>query len=371
MSDRELRKSTRDASERLKQRQETKELLKEIKKRRTAYFEAITETEKQVSELEEATNSSLNKTLDWDFENSDSEDDEEIEPLQAAKSPESSVISQRDTQFRHPPSPRNWSTSVNKFFPDNCEVTPVIPAPTQSSGSVPHSLPSPRLNLETITEADSDEVFDQQIEASSDEVFDQQIGAPIGTLDQTRNPEGSSGDIVTAVDTHIDRVNQNSEMDADTYNGKLREIKSEVSRVDRKWQGYTKDDVDLSDQNVCHSQLHEIAVAEESCQDKIFELIYELDENNAVDEDRIKSLRSTSDDLRKRVKTNSKDVRARLTELIKASDEARPMSAYEQQSLALRENELKNKKNEKSTKVKTKIENCLKDVKSLTTKLKE
>ena len=149
MSDRELRKSTRDASERLKQRQEAKQLLTEIKTRRTAYSEAITEAENQISELQEAADTSLNKTLDWDFENSDSEDDEEIEPLQAAKSPESSVISQRDTQFRHPPSPRNWSTSVNKFFPDNCEVTPVIPAPTQSSGSVPHSLPSPRLNLNT------------------------------------------------------------------------------------------------------------------------------------------------------------------------------------------------------------------------------
>ena len=365
MSDRELRKSTRDASERLKQRQEAKQLLKEIKIRRSAYSEAITEAENQISELQEAADTSLNKTLDWDFENSDSEDDEEIEPLQAAKSPESSVISQRDTQFRHPPSPRNWSTSVNKFFPDNCEVTPVIPAPTQSSGSVPHSLPSPRLNLETITEADSDEVFDQQIEASSDEVFDQQIGAPIGTLDQTRDPEGSSGDIVTAVDTHIDRVNQNSEMDADTYNGKLREIKSEVDKVDRKWQGYTKDDVHLCDQNVCHSQLHEIAVAEESCQDKIFEFIYELDENIAVDEDRIKSLRSMSDELRKRVKTNSNEVKARLTDLIKAAEEAKPMSAYEQQSIDLKKSEHEARKNEKTSKVKTKIDLCHKDANSL------
>ena len=106
MSDRELRKSTRDASERLKQRQEAKQLLKEINIRRTAYSEAITEAENQISELQEAADTSLNKTLDWDFENSDFEDDEEIEPLQAAKSPENSVISQRDTHVRHSPSPR-------------------------------------------------------------------------------------------------------------------------------------------------------------------------------------------------------------------------------------------------------------------------
>ena len=82
MSDRELRKTTRDASERLKQRQEAKQLLKEIKIRRTAYSEAITEAENQIGELQEAADTSLNKTLDWDFENSDSEDDEEMRARQ-------------------------------------------------------------------------------------------------------------------------------------------------------------------------------------------------------------------------------------------------------------------------------------------------
>ena len=154
-------------------------------------------------------------------------------------------------------------------------------------------------------------------------------------------------------------------MDANTYNGKLREIKSEVGKVDRKWQGYTKDDVHLCDQNVCHSQLHEIAVAEESCQDKIFEFIYELDENIEVDEERIKSLRSMSDELRKRVKTNSNEVKARLTDLIKAAEEAKPMSAYEQQSIDLKKNEHIARKNEKSSKVKTKIDLCHKDANSL------
>ena len=52
MSDRQLRKSTLNASERLKQRQETKKLLKDIKKQRAAYSEAITESEQEISQLE-------------------------------------------------------------------------------------------------------------------------------------------------------------------------------------------------------------------------------------------------------------------------------------------------------------------------------
>ena len=91
-------------------------------------------------------------------------------------------------------------------------------------------------------------------------------------------------------------------MDADTYKGKLLQIKSEVGKVDRKWQAYTKDDIELLDQSACLSKLEKIGDAEELCQDKIFNLIYELDENVETDEARIKSLRSMSDELRKRVK---------------------------------------------------------------------
>ena len=80
-----------------------------------------------------------------------------------------------------------------------------------------------------------------------------------------------------------------------------------MAREDHMWQGYTKDDTVLYDQY--HSKLQTIDDIEELCQDKIFYLLYELDENIKADEVRKKSLRSMSDDSRKRVKTNSKEDR--------------------------------------------------------------
>ena len=146
MSDRQLRKSTLNASERLKQRQETKKLLKDIKKRRAAYSEAITESEQEVSQLEKSTISNPSSdTEDWVLEISDS-DNEYIDPLGAVKSPnKSSLLSEGSHIQGNSPSPRNWSTEVNQFFPDGCVSTPVIPAPSSSSRSVTRSLPSPRL----------------------------------------------------------------------------------------------------------------------------------------------------------------------------------------------------------------------------------
>ena len=74
MSDRELRKSTRDASERRKQREEARQLLKDIKERRASYPEVIAELDAQIEESEVVSNSSLlSNSLDWDFENSDSQ----------------------------------------------------------------------------------------------------------------------------------------------------------------------------------------------------------------------------------------------------------------------------------------------------------
>ena len=161
MSDRQLRMSTLNASERLKQRQETKKILKDIKKRRTAYSEAITESEQEISQLEKSTTSIPSSDAeDWVLELSDS-DNEYIDPLGAVKSPNKSSLPSEGSQIQgNSPSPRNWSTKVNQFFPDGCVSTPVIPGPSSSSRSVTHSLPSPRLNLETIVEAERDEVFD-------------------------------------------------------------------------------------------------------------------------------------------------------------------------------------------------------------------
>ena len=84
MSDRQLRKSTLNASERLKQRQETKKLLKDIKKQRAAYSEAITVSEQEISQLENSAVSILSSdTEDWLLENSDS--DNEYRPLRGSQ----------------------------------------------------------------------------------------------------------------------------------------------------------------------------------------------------------------------------------------------------------------------------------------------
>ena len=213
MSDRELRKSTRDASERRKQREEARQLLKDIKERRASYPEVIAELDAQIEESEVVSNSSLlSNSLDWDFENSDSES-ECLEPLRVVDSQaESSRPSETSHTQGHSPSPGSWSTAVNQFFPDGCEVTPANPVLSSTSRSVAHSLPSPRLNLAPIIESEREEVFDQQEE----------------------NP---------------------SRMDTDTYNRKLIQIKCEVDKVDRKRLKYTKDDVELFDQSECWSKL--------------------------------------------------------------------------------------------------------------------
>ena len=65
MSDRELRKSTRDASERRTQREEARQLLKDIKERRASYPEVIAELDAQIDESEVVSNSNLlSKSID-------------------------------------------------------------------------------------------------------------------------------------------------------------------------------------------------------------------------------------------------------------------------------------------------------------------
>ena len=109
-----------------------------------------------------ASNSSLlSIPVDWDFQNSDSES-ECIEALKVVESPvKSSLPSEASHTQGHSPSPGSWS-SVNQFFPEGCETTPVNPVLSSSSRSVADTLPSPRLNLEPVVETECDEVFDHQ-----------------------------------------------------------------------------------------------------------------------------------------------------------------------------------------------------------------
>ena len=237
----------------------------------------------------------------WDFENLDSES-EIIKALSVVKSPDKSLPSDASHKQGH-------VTKVNEFFPDGCETTPVNPVlQSSSSRSVAHILPSPRLKLEPVVVTECDEVFDHQ-EKSSEEVFDHENDTP--------------EDLRSAADTadsYREETNQyyTPKMEADTYKEKLLQIRSEVDKVDRKWQAYTKDDVEVViDMSECLAKLQKVEDAEELCQNKIFDMIYELDENVEADGVRIKSLRSMSDDLRKRVKTNSKEVKVKMADILR------------------------------------------------------
>ena len=235
-----------------------------------------------------ASNSSLlSIPVDWDFQNSDSES-ECIEALKVVESPvKSSLPSEASHTQGHSPSPGNWS-SVNQFFPEGSETTSANPVLSSSSRSVAETLPSSRLNLEPVVETECDEVFDHQ-EKSSGEVFDHQTDTSEDLRSSTDKIDGYREET---------NLNYTPKMDTDTYSRKLLQIKCEVDRVDRKRLKYTKNVIRLVDQPECLAKLQKIEDAEELCQDKIFELIHELDENVEADEARIKFLRSLSDELR-------------------------------------------------------------------------
>ena len=276
-----------------------------------------------------------------------------IDPLGAVKSPNKSSLPSEGSHIQgHSPSRGSWS-NINQFFPDGCVITPVIPAPSSSSRSVTHSLPSPRLNLKTIVETERDEVFDQQEERFG-EAFDQQEESPGVAFDQqTEVPEALT------VNTTETIPNSTLTMDTDAYNRKLLQIKLEVDRVDRKRGAYTKDQVNEIDHTRCHVKLDEIQNAEESCQDKIFELIYELDENVEADKARVNTLRSLSDDLRKRVMTNANEVKVRMAEILREKEENKPMSAWEKKNLELKQQEEAKRATIKSNNLLKKIDKCV------------
>ena len=218
--------------------------------------------------------------------------------------------------------------------------------------------------MQTIVETERDEVFEQQEERSG-ETFDQQEERSEQSFDQqTEVPEALTGN------TTEPNPNSTPNMETDAYNRKLIQIKLEVDRVDRKRGAYTKDQVNEIDHTRCHVKLDEIQNAEESCQDKIFELIYELDENVAADEARIKSLRSLSDDLRKRVMTNANEVKVRMAEILREKEENKPMSAWEKKNLELKQQEDAKRATLKSNNLLKKIDKCVEKAENLINKLK-
>ena len=173
MSDRELRKSTREASEKTNIRQEARQNAKQSKKQKSVYSELIATVEKEISEAEASgvrilsdSGESTEAIQEVGDADGDSSSDEYVDPLKAVKSPVKPIVSSRSEELNQPgptPSPGTWSTSVNQFFPEGCIRTPIVPPPSFSS-SVGSNLPSPILNLENIIEEPlEEEVFDANI----------------------------------------------------------------------------------------------------------------------------------------------------------------------------------------------------------------
>ena len=311
MSDRKLRKSTLNASERVKQREETRNLLKEIKRRRAVYSGAIDEIETQIDDIETA------PTADPVDDVDDSSADEYIDPLKAVKSPRKVVLdSEVSNVHRSSSCPDSaWSTQ-NQFFPEGCVTTPILLAPgTSNVCSLRPSIPSPRLALRSILERETDEVFEEEIEnleeVREEEVFDNQEESP-------RVIEGSA----SLGEPHN---SANSSMDDAIFNNKLVQINLEIDKVDIRLQKFTKDDVNLIHKDECLAKLQRIEDAEEACQAKILEFIYELNGTDAGDATKIVTLRNLSAALMQRVKQNANEVAIKMAELLRST----PLSEVE------------------------------------------
>ena len=72
--------------------------------------------------------------------------------------------------------------------------------------------------------------------------------------------------------------------------------------MDYKLQNFAKDDVNLMHKDECLTKLQRIEDAEEACQAKILEFIYELNGTDAGDATKITTLRNLSAELKQRVK---------------------------------------------------------------------
>ena len=91
------------------------------------------------------------------------------------------------------------------------------------------------------------------------------------------------------------------------------------------------------------TSLKEINNSNELCQEKIYEAILSLNENIASDLEKINTLRRLADELNVKVKTNSKDVKLKLDNLVTN----KPLSAAEKRS-----------SDEKVSKLEAKLTNC-------------
>ena len=132
-------------------------------------------------------------------------------------------------------------------------------------------------------------------------------------------------------------------MDEEAFNAIMISLRREVFRVEQKIKSFGPEDVCLNLKDEIPTSLKEINNSNEFCQEKIYEAILSLNENIASDLEKINTLRRLADELKVKVKTNSKDVKLKLDNLVTN----KPLSAAEKRS-----------SDEKVSKLEAKLTNC-------------
>ena len=114
-----------------------------------------------------------------------------------------------------------------------------------------------------------------------------------------------------------ERINESTAMDAETFQPLMVSIRREIFSVEQKIKCFTTSDVSLDLKEEIPSRLEKIDECNVICQEKIFGLIISLDANVPSNLDKTNALRKLADDLNSKVRTNSVQVREKLSDLIK------------------------------------------------------
>ena len=157
MSDKNLRESTKKVKENQIKRSEIAADIKKQKKKSKALQKQIREEEKiyqrEAVELAEYTAQNLEITVEdlveeehagnETFDNNSEPTDDDWDPLGVIKTPRKLIESEEVPSA-------SWSTKVNQFFPQDCELSPRLERRETVTSNIPGNLSPPV--LERITE---------------------------------------------------------------------------------------------------------------------------------------------------------------------------------------------------------------------------
>ena len=223
------------------------------------------------------------------FDDKGSEEEEEyFDPLGAVKSPTKKNYGGKDslvvtlTRRRSQEGPGdNWSIKFNKFFPSDCVVSP----PPCLSPS------SPRFHGYLNQLGEGQEAF---IEVFEDE-----------------------GGIDTNISTEVHSIEHYpSNMDANVYKARLKEVKKAFAKVDRRIKYLRPDNITLQDKETYKDYLEETRKLLDEAQDAAFELCSDLDITTEDDGRRIQEINLLESKSSQDCIDNAHDIKNKILELI-------------------------------------------------------